>query len=74
MRVRAQARAGSDHPLAGGGPVGTLPSATAAGGVRAAGHALGFARAIERCGAVLAEHFPRRPDDEDELANRVVVL
>ena len=27
--------------------------------------------AIERAGALLAVHFPRRPDDRDELPNRV---
>jgi putative membrane protein len=38
-----------------------------------AGHACdGFCKAIERCGAILAEHFPRAPDDKDELSNRLV--
>jgi putative membrane protein len=32
----------------------------------------GFCKAIERCGALLAEHFPRSPDDKDELSNRLV--
>jgi putative membrane protein len=32
----------------------------------------GFCRAIERCGAILEEHFPRAPDDRDELANKLV--
>jgi putative membrane protein len=32
----------------------------------------GFCKAIERCGAILAEHFPRLPDDKDELSNRLV--
>jgi putative membrane protein len=31
----------------------------------------GFVGAIERCGALLAAHFPRRPEDRDELANRL---
>ena len=31
-----------------------------------------FCKAIERCGAVLSEHFPRSPDDKDELSNRLV--
>ncbi|MGH7928354.1 MAG: TPM domain-containing protein [Candidatus Binatia bacterium] len=35
-----------------------------------AGHA--FCKAIERCGAILAEHFPRAADDTDELSNRLV--
>lgn len=33
-----------------------------------------LAKAVARCGAVLAEHFPPRPDDRDELPNRVVEL
>ena len=31
-----------------------------------------FCRAIERCGAILAQHFPRSPDDVNELSNRLV--
>jgi len=31
-----------------------------------------FCRAIERCGAILAEHFPRQADDRDELPNQLV--
>lgn len=29
-------------------------------------------RAIERCGEIIAGHFPRRPDDKDELSNLIV--
>jgi putative membrane protein len=32
----------------------------------------GFSKAVERCGAILAEHFPRTADDKDELANRLI--
>jgi putative membrane protein len=32
----------------------------------------GFCKAIERCGVILAEHFPRPADDKDELSNRLV--
>jgi len=32
----------------------------------------GFCQAIERCGEILAQHFPRSPDDQDELANKLV--
>jgi putative membrane protein len=32
----------------------------------------GFCAAIEKCGDILAQHFPRAPDDRDELANRLV--
>ncbi|MBM4298559.1 MAG: hypothetical protein FJ143_12545 [Deltaproteobacteria bacterium] len=31
-----------------------------------------FCQAIERCGAILAEHFPRAADDRDELPNQLV--
>lgn len=31
-----------------------------------------FCTAIERCGAILATHFPRQADDTDELSNRLV--
>jgi uncharacterized membrane protein len=31
----------------------------------------GVVLAIERAGALLAEHFPRQPDDRDELPNAV---
>lgn len=31
-----------------------------------------FCNAIERCGALLAAHFPRQPDDRDELSNRLI--
>ena len=31
-----------------------------------------FCKAIERCGAILAEHFPRQTEDQDELPNRLV--
>jgi putative membrane protein len=31
-----------------------------------------FCKAIERCGALLAEHFPRQADDKDELSNHLV--
>jgi len=37
------------------------------------GHACdAFCKAIERCGEILATHFPRQPDDKDELPNRLV--
>ncbi|MFZ5495959.1 MAG: TPM domain-containing protein [Verrucomicrobiota bacterium] len=32
----------------------------------------GLLAGIERAGRLLGEHFPRRPDDTDELPNRVV--
>jgi putative membrane protein len=32
-----------------------------------------YCKAIERCGEILAEHFPRPPDDKDELANKLVI-
>jgi len=33
----------------------------------------GFVHAIGELGSVLSRHFPRRPDDRDELSNRVSV-
>ncbi len=32
----------------------------------------GFCNAIERCGDILAVHFPRQTDDQDELPNTLV--
>jgi putative membrane protein len=32
----------------------------------------GFCKAIERCGDILAQHFPRTADDQDELSNNLV--
>ena len=31
-----------------------------------------FCAAIEQCGKILAEHFPRAPDDRNELADKLV--
>jgi putative membrane protein len=31
-----------------------------------------FCKAIERCGEILATHFPRQDDDRDELPNKLV--
>jgi len=39
--------------------------------VRAGRVADGFIAAIDRCGDLLATHFPRRREDRDELANRL---
>ncbi len=37
------------------------------------GHACdALCRAIERCGEILARHFPRQADDQDELPNQLV--
>ena len=32
-----------------------------------------YCKAIERCGEILAEHFPRQPDDQDELTNKLII-
>jgi len=32
----------------------------------------GFCKAIDRCGVILAQHFPRSADDRDELPNKLV--
>ena len=34
----------------------------------------GFAHAVKRCGDVLAEHFPTRPGDRNELPDRIYVI
>ena len=34
----------------------------------------GFVAAVERCGEILAEHFPPEPLGEDELPNHLIVL
>ena len=37
------------------------------------GHACdAFCKAIDRCGEILAVHFPRQDDDRDELPNTLV--
>lgn len=41
-------------------------------GIRADDLASGLVGAIERVGAVLAEHFPRAADDQNELPDRVI--
>ncbi len=32
----------------------------------------GFCKAVDRCGEILAQHFPRSADDRDELPNKLV--
>ncbi len=44
------------------------------GEVRAGRLAEGLIAAVGEAGAVLAEHFPIRPDDRNELANDVILL
>ena len=34
----------------------------------------GFLAAIAACGTALASHFPPRPDDDNELSDRIVIL
>ncbi|MFN5903786.1 MAG: TPM domain-containing protein, partial [Novosphingobium sp.] len=41
-------------------------------GIRAGDLASGLTGAVERVGAVLAEHFPRAADDQNELPDRVI--
>jgi putative membrane protein len=41
-------------------------------GLKSGQAAEAFCKAVERCGAILAEHFPRAADDTDELSNRLV--
>ncbi len=44
------------------------------GAIRDGRIADGLAAAIQRSGAILAEHAPARPGDEDELPNKVILL
>jgi putative membrane protein len=41
-------------------------------GLRSGNACDAFCKAIERCSEILAQHFPRSPDDMDELANKLV--
>ncbi len=47
-------------------------AATMTGHFKQGEFAAGLRHGITRAGALLAEHFPRRPDDTDELSNRVI--
>jgi putative membrane protein len=42
------------------------------GGLKSGQACDAFCKAIERCGEILAAHFPRAADDKDELPNRLV--
>ena len=41
-------------------------------GIRSGRACDAFCSAIERCGEILTEHFPIKPDDIDELGNRLI--
>ena len=41
-------------------------------GIKSGNASDAFCKAIERCGDILAAHFPRQADDKDELPNRLV--
>ncbi|HEY2986164.1 MAG TPA: TPM domain-containing protein [Candidatus Binatia bacterium] len=43
-----------------------------ASGLKSGQGCAAFSAAIEECGKILAEHFPRAPDDQDELKNKLV--
>jgi putative membrane protein len=43
------------------------------GGLKSGNACDAYCKAIERCGEILAQHFPRSPDDKDELANKLVI-
>ncbi len=49
-------------------------AAALAAGLKAGDAPGGFEAAIERCAGVLAEHFPPRADDSNELPDRLVEL
>jgi putative membrane protein len=42
------------------------------GGIRSGRARDGVCTAVEICGKALADHFPRRSDDQDELSNQVI--
>lgn len=44
------------------------------GHIAAGQRSKGFVKAIERCGKILAEHFPPGTGDTDELPNHLIVL
>jgi putative membrane protein len=44
------------------------------GAIRDGRIADGLMAAVQRSGAILAEHAPPRPGDEDELPNKVILL
>jgi putative membrane protein len=41
-------------------------------GLRSGNGAAAFCAAIERCGEILAQHFPRAPDDRNELEDTLI--
>ncbi len=45
---------------------------TITGGLKSGNGCDGFCKAIDRCGEILAHHFPRSADDRDELPNKLV--
>jgi putative membrane protein len=47
-------------------------AADLAAGIRAGKRAAALCAALERCGALVAEAFPRQADDTDELPNLIV--
>ncbi len=42
------------------------------GGIQHGKTAVVLCEVIERCGQILAQHFPRRPDDRDELSDQII--
>jgi len=43
-------------------------------GLKAGSPAAGFEAAVQQCGQVLTTHFPPRPDNPNELSDRLIVL
>jgi len=43
-------------------------------GIRSKNMADGFCKAIEKCGEILAPHFPIQKSDKNELSNKLVIL
>jgi putative membrane protein len=42
-------------------------------GIKSGDIAKGYADAIEKCGILLSQHFPIRPQDKNELPNKLVL-
>jgi putative membrane protein len=70
-RVEVLADKGINEKVAAGTWDGVVQILTA--GLKSGKACDAYCKAIERCGEILAQHFPRPPDDKDELANKLVI-
>jgi putative membrane protein len=42
-------------------------------GLKSGNACAAYCKVIERCGEILAQYFPRTPDDQDELSNKLII-